>query len=82
MPADPASPELIAILRLTLMPDLGPARISRLLEKFGSAQAALSALPESLRSIKGFGPALVDGFAASAARPRLSRSRSSRGSPR
>lgn len=45
------------LLRLTLTPCLGPALISRLIEAFGSAGAALAATQGQLQRVKGIGSA-------------------------
>lgn len=52
MPADPAH---VALLRLTLTPGLGPTLIARLLERFGSPEAALGASPALLAEVRGIG---------------------------
>lgn len=54
------SPNAIDLLRLTLVPGLGPVLISRLLKKFGSANAALGASAAEIRTIKGIGEAKAD----------------------
>jgi DNA processing protein len=45
-----------SLLRLTLTPGLGPVLISRLLEKFGGAEAACNASPSLLQTVPGIGP--------------------------
>lgn len=44
------------LLRLTLVPGLGPILINRLLKAFGSADAALRATPGALANIRSIGP--------------------------
>ncbi len=44
-----------AYLALNLLPNIGPIRVRRLLEHFGSPQAILSASPRELRSVTGIG---------------------------
>lgn len=53
---DPADREL---LRLTMVPDLGPRRISALLNTFGSADAIASASAAELERVKGIGPVIA-----------------------
>lgn len=65
------SPNAIDLLRLTLVPGLGPVLISRLLKKFGSAREALSASAAVIRTVKGIGDAKAD--AIDRARPDLER---------
>ncbi len=43
------------ILRLTLTPGLGPILIARMLEKFGSAKAAIAASSAQIETIRGIG---------------------------
>lgn len=43
------------MLRLTLVPGLGPVLISRLIQRLGSAEAVLAATPSALRAVKGIG---------------------------
>ncbi len=49
------SPELFSLLRLTLTPGLGPVLISRLRERFGSAEQACRASAALLQTIQGIG---------------------------
>lgn len=65
------SPNAIDLLRLTLVPGLGPVLISRLLKKFGSARVALNASAAEIRTVKGIGDAKAD--AIDRARPDLER---------
>ncbi len=65
------SPNAIDLLRLTLVPGLGPVLISRLLKKFGSARVALDASAAEIRTVKGIGDAKAD--AIDRARPDLER---------
>lgn len=62
MPADDAG--LRHLLRLTLVPGVGPVLLSRLLERFGSAGAVLEASPAALEKIEGIGPARAASIAA------------------
>jgi DNA processing protein len=57
--SEPASPEFQALLALHLVPGIGPRLTASLLERFGSARAALQARPEELRGIPYFGDKLV-----------------------
>ncbi|QYK48103.1 MAG: DNA-processing protein DprA [Phycisphaeraceae bacterium] len=54
------SPNAIDLLRLTLVPGLGPVLISRLLKKFGSANAVLRASAAEIRTVKGIGEAKAE----------------------
>ncbi len=54
-----------AYLALNLLPKVGPIRVRRLLERFGSPQAILSAAPRELRGVPGIGEemaALLSGW--------------------
>jgi hypothetical protein len=51
------SPNTHGLLRLTMVPGLGPVLISRLLREMGSAEAVLRASPSALRSVRGIGDA-------------------------
>jgi DNA processing protein len=55
------------MLRLTLVPGLGPVLIGRAIRALGSAAAVLEASETALRSIKGFGPATARAVVASRA---------------
>ncbi|MFN0010181.1 MAG: DNA-processing protein DprA [Phycisphaerales bacterium] len=44
------------VLRLTLLPGLGPVLVSRLLAAFGTPEKVLSAPPSTWRAVKGIGP--------------------------
>lgn len=48
-------PDLIAALRLTLVPGVGPRLTMALLDRFGTAAGALAAAPSELRSVPGIG---------------------------
>lgn len=50
---------LAASLRLALVPGVGPVTRQALLDRFGSAEAALAASPSQLRQIPGVGPAIA-----------------------
>lgn len=49
------SPDVVGILRLTLIDGLGPVRIARLLARFGSPDAILAASLSHLQEVKGIG---------------------------
>ncbi len=51
------SPHTLDLLRLTLVPGIGPVLIDRLLECFGSADGVLQASPKSLERVRGIGSA-------------------------
>lgn len=51
--------EVQSVLRLTLIPGLGPVRISRMLEAFGNAEAVLDASEDLLQRVRGVGPQLA-----------------------
>ena len=51
--------ELIDLLRLALIPGVGPKTRKRLLERFGTPAAVLAAAPSDLREIEGIGPKLM-----------------------
>ena len=56
-PAPPAVPSpKIAALRLALVPGVGPLTRKKLLERFGSPEAVLSAAPSDLRTVERVGP--------------------------
>jgi DNA processing protein len=59
----PLSDEARALLALTLVPGLGPRLTSALLERFGSAQAALDARASQLLEIPFVGQKVVEGIA-------------------
>jgi predicted Rossmann fold nucleotide-binding protein DprA/Smf involved in DNA uptake len=56
---EPAQDELVDVLRLALVSGVGPRIRKSLLERFGSARAALAAAPSDLRSVYGVGPKLT-----------------------
>ncbi len=58
------SAEVLDLLRLTLVPGLGPIRIARLLKAFGDAPRVLSASAAEVRQVKGIGPTLASAIAA------------------
>ncbi|MEQ8769257.1 MAG: DNA-processing protein DprA [Phycisphaerales bacterium] len=47
------------LLRLTLIKGLGPVRIARLVEAFGSARAVLGASPRDLATVRGIGDVMA-----------------------
>jgi DNA processing protein len=51
--------ELIDLLRLTLIPGVGPKTRRKLLERFGAPAAVLAAAPSELRDVEGVGPKLL-----------------------
>jgi DNA processing protein len=51
--------ELIELLRLSMIPGVGPKTRKRLLERFGTPAAVLAAAPSELREVEGVGPKLV-----------------------
>lgn len=57
-------PELIATLRLAFIPGIGPRLRRALLDRFGSAEAALRAAPSQWREVPGVGPAVVSSLEA------------------
>jgi len=62
----PSDDDLLAELRLSLVPGVGPRIRGRLIERFGSAQAALSAAPSDLRQVEGVGPKVLESLVAAA----------------
>lgn len=64
----PLQQRTIDLLRLTLTPELGPRRIARLLEHFGSADRAIAATPALLAGIPGIGKSLSTTIAEGMAR--------------
>jgi len=60
LPSEPdASDPLVANLRLSLVPGVGPLTRQALLERFGSAEAVLAAAPSQLREVAGVGTTLA-----------------------
>lgn len=57
--SSPDRRELNDLMTLTMIPGLGPVLIARALGALGSAAGVLSAHPEQLRTIRGFGPERV-----------------------
>jgi DNA processing protein len=62
--AGPTHDELVDLLRLSLIPGVGPRTRQALLEKFGSPKAVLAAAPSQLRGVQGVGPKLTGKIAA------------------
>jgi DNA processing protein len=58
-PAEPSHDELVDSLRLSLVSGVGPRIRKSLLERFGTARAALRAAPSELRDVQGVGPKLM-----------------------
>jgi DNA processing protein len=54
-----AASALEPLLRLAVVPGIGPARLSALLARFGSAERVLSASPDEVAALPGFGPEFV-----------------------
>jgi len=52
---------LLPLLRIATVPGIGPTRLRRILDHFGSAERAL-ADPDSARELPGMGPAVVRGL--------------------
>jgi DNA processing protein len=50
------------VLRLAIVPGIGPARLSALVSRFGSAERVLGASAAELGALPGFGPKLVAGI--------------------
>jgi DNA processing protein len=57
--ADPSHAELVDTLRLSLVSGVGPRTRQALVERFGSASAALAAAPSEIREVYGVGPKLM-----------------------
>ncbi len=51
---------MLALLALNLLPKIGPVRVRRLLERFGSAEAVLAAGKDALLKVDGIGPETAD----------------------
>lgn len=62
-PFEPSHEELVDTLRLSLISGVGPRIRKALLERFGSARAALRAAPSELRAVEGVGPKLTQRIA-------------------
>lgn len=56
---DPPREDLADVLRLALVPGVGPRTRRALLDRFGSSAAVLRALPSQLREVEGVGPKLA-----------------------
>jgi len=61
---EPQQEDLADVLRLALVPGVGPRTRKALLERFGSSAAVLRALPSQLREVPGVGPKLTARIAA------------------
>jgi DNA processing protein len=66
MSAESSDADLLAELRLSLVPGVGPRIRGRLVERFGSARAALDAPPSELRRVEGVGPKVLENLVAAA----------------
>jgi ERCC4-type nuclease len=55
----PKSRRALQLHILQGLPDVGPTRAARLIDRFGSVEAAITAAPEALAQVDGLGPALV-----------------------
>lgn len=64
-PATVASPAAIDHLRWSLTAEVGPILFGRIVEHFGSAQAALGAGVQTLQGVEGIGPTLAERMARS-----------------
>ena len=56
----PTEDELLDLLRLELIPGVGPRTRKALLERFGTPRAVLQAAPSQLREVPGVGPKLLE----------------------
>lgn len=61
-----SSAALEPLLRLAVVPGIGPARLSALLRRFGSAERVLGASEADVAALPGFGPGLVRRVASAA----------------
>ena len=57
--ARPKSKRALQLHILQGLPDIGPARAARLIDRFGTVEGAITAAPEALTQIKGLGPTLA-----------------------
>lgn len=64
MPLSPSALE--PLLRIAMVPGIGPGRLSVLLRRFGSAERILAAPADEVASLPGFGPKLVAQVASAA----------------
>ena len=55
--------ETEACIALNMVPNLGPVRLRKLLERFGSPESVLRAPKGKLREVEGVGPELAEGIA-------------------
>lgn len=74
MPRDPHALE--AILRLAIVPGIGPARLSALLARFGSVEDVLRAPAREVAELPGFGPEFARRVASAGTLEGLQRARS------
>ena len=61
--SDAVQDDLVDTLRLSLVSGVGPRTRQALLERFGTARAALAAAPSALREVPGVGPKLTQKIA-------------------
>ncbi len=73
MPRDPQ--QLETILRLAIVPGVGPARLSALLARFGSVERVLAASARQVAELPGFGPEFVRRVTSAATPEGLARAR-------
>ncbi|HEX6041876.1 DNA-processing protein DprA [Longimicrobium sp.] len=73
MPRDPQALE--AILRVAIVPGIGPARLSALLARFGGVEQVLRASAREVSEIPGFGPELARRVASAGTDEGLQRAR-------
>jgi DNA processing protein len=73
MPRDPR--QLETILRLAIVPGVGPARLSALLARFGSVERVLAASAREVAELPGFGPEFARRVASAGTAEGLQRAR-------
>jgi len=61
--ADAQDVEILAELRLSLVPGIGPRLRQALIDRFGSATAIFAAAPDQIRAVEGIGPKLTRAIA-------------------
>ena len=55
----PKSRRALQLHILQGLPNVGPTRAARLIDRFGSVEAAIAAAPEALAQVEGLGPTLA-----------------------